>query len=291
MNRAWFVATIACACVVTGHLAHAQARGRGGVASVGAPVAANNPLDGNAEAILSGKGHYGARCAACHGTDAHGVTGPDLTELWASAGVNDGALFQTVQRGVPGTEMPGFAAAGAGLTEREIWETLAYVRSLATVSPAANSIGDASQGETLFKRNCSGCHIVNGAGGQLGPDLSRIGAARSRAALAAKIRGTSSSIRAGYEPVTLVTREGEHIRGVRKNEDSFSIQVMDMRERIQGYLKANLSSLVHESQSLMPAYGADRINDRALDDVLRYLATLRGVTARGAGASQAEEPR
>jgi putative heme-binding domain-containing protein len=291
MIRAWFVATIACACVVTGHLAYAQARGRGGLASAGAPPAANNPLDGNAEAILSGKGHYGARCAACHGTDAHGVTGPDLTELWASAGVNDGALFQTVQRGVPGTEMPGFAAAGAGLTEREIWETLSYVRSLATVSPVANSIGDASQGETLFKRNCSGCHIVNGAGGQLGPDLSRIGAARSRAALAAKIRGTSSSIRAGYEPVTLVTREGERIRGVRKNEDSFSIQVMDMRERIQGYLKANLSSLVHESQSLMPAYGADRINDRALDDVLRYLGTLRGVTARGAGASQAEEPR
>ena len=290
MSRVWFVAVIACACVVTGHLAHAQARGRGG-ASAGVAPAANNPLDGNAEAILSGRGHYGARCAACHGTDAHGVTGPDLTELWASAGVNDGALFQTVQRGVPGTEMPGFAAAGAGLTEREIWETLAYVRSLATVSPAGNSIGDASQGETLFKRTCSSCHIVNGAGGQLGPDLSRIGAARSRAALASKIRGTSSSIRAGYEPVTLVTREGERIRGVRKNEDNFSIQVMDMRERIQGYLKANLSSLVHESQSLMPAYGADRINDRALDDVLRYLGTLRGVTARGAGASQAEEPR
>jgi cytochrome c oxidase cbb3-type subunit III len=224
MNRASFVATIACACVVTGHLVHAQARGRGGVASAGAPVAANNPLDGNAEAILSGKGHYGARCAACHGTDAHGVTGPDLTELWASAGVNDGALFQTVQRGVPGTEMPGFAAAGAGLTEREIWETLAYVRSLATVSPAANSIGDASQGETLFKRNCSGCHIVNGAGGQLGPDLSRIGAARSRAALTAKIRGTSSSIRAGYEPVTLVTREGERIRGVRKTKTVFQFR-------------------------------------------------------------------
>jgi putative heme-binding domain-containing protein len=291
MSRACFVAVIACACVVTGPLAHAQGRGRGGIASAGAPVAATNPLDGNAEAILSGQGHYGARCAACHGTDAHGVTGPDLTELWASAGVNDGALFQTVQRGVPGTEMPGFAAAGAGLTEREIWETLAYVRSLAAVSPVANPIGDASQGETLFKRNCSSCHIVNGAGGQLGPDLSRIGAARSRAALVAKIRGTSTSIRAGYEPVTLVTREGERVRGVRKNEDNFSIQVMDMRERIQGYLKANLSSLVHESQSLMPAYGADRISDRALDDVLRYLGTLRGVTARGASGGQAEEPR
>lgn len=258
MSKSGFVALVVCACVVTGHLAYAQARGRGGVSSGAAP-AANNPIDRNAEAILSGRGHYGA-------------------------------LFQTVQRGVPGTEMPGFAA-GARLTEREIWETLAYVRSLATVSPVANPIGDASRGETLFKRNCSNWHLVNGAGGQLGPDLSRIGAARSRAALAAKIRGTSSSIRAGYEPVTLVTREGERIRGVRKNEDSFSIQVMDMRERIQGYLKANLSSLVHESQSLMPAYGADRISDRAVDDVLRYLGTLRGVTARGAGASQAGEPR
>src|SRR5882672_11197334 len=112
MSRAWFVATIVFGCVVTGHLAHAQTRGRG-AAPAGVPPAANNPLEGNAEAILSGQGHYGARCAACHGTDAHGVTGPDLTELWASAGVNDGALFQTVQRGVPGTEMPGFAAAGA----------------------------------------------------------------------------------------------------------------------------------------------------------------------------------
>ena len=219
------------------------------------------------------------------------MTGPDLTELWASAGVNDGALFQTVQRGVPGTEMPGFAAAGAGLTEREIWETLAYVHSLTTVAQVADAIGDASHGEALFRTSCAGCHVVNGSGGQLGPDLSRIGAARSRVALATKIRGTSTSIRAGYEPVTLVTRDGQRIRGARKNEDNFSIQIMDMRERIQGYLKADLSSIVHESQSLMPAYSADRVPDRDLDDVLRYLGTLRGATARGARASQAEEPR
>ncbi len=291
MARDWIVALAACACIVAGPRAHAQARGRGGAPGGGAVPAASNPFEGNADAILSGKGHYGARCAACHGTDARGVTGPDLTELWASASVNDGALFQIVQRGVPGTEMPGFAAAGAGLTEREIWETLAYVRSLATVSPAASAIGDAALGEEQFKTTCSACHIVSGKGGQLGPDLSRIGAARSRAALASKIRGTSTAIRAGYEPVTLVTRDGQRIRGTRKNEDNFSIQIMDMRERIQGYLKANLSSIVHESQSLMPVYGADRLSDRALDDVLRYLGTLRGATARGAGAGQAEEPR
>jgi putative heme-binding domain-containing protein len=294
MSRAGLGALVLCACLATGHLTLAQGRGRGGAAAGPAPAAnnPNNPVEGNADAILSGKGHYGARCAACHGNDARGVTGPDLTELWASASVSDdGGLFRIVQRGVPGTEMPGFAAAGGGLSEREIWETLAYVRSLATVSPTANPSGDAVHGDALFRTRCASCHVVNGLGGELGPDLSRIGAARSRAALATKIRGTSTSIRAGYEPVTLVTRDGRRIRGARKNEDSFSIQIMDTGERIQGYLKSDLSSIVRESQSLMPAFGPDRLADRDLDDVLRYLGTLRGVRGTSAAGAPAEEPR
>jgi len=75
--------------------------------------------------------------------------------------------------------------------------------------------------------------------------------------------------------VTLVTRQGERIRGVRKNEDEFSIQIMDMRERLQGYLKTNLSDVTMDKQSVMPAYGSDRLPDRDLDDLLRYLSTLR----------------
>jgi putative heme-binding domain-containing protein len=120
---------------------------------------------------------------------------------------------------------------------------------------------------------------VNGRGGQLGPDLSRIGSARPRAGLLSKLRGTSDVIKSGYEPVTLVTREGERIRGVRKNEDEFSIQIMDTRERLQGYLKASLTELTMDTQSLMPVYGPERLNDRDLDDLLRFLTTLRGADA------------
>ena len=111
---------------------------------------------------------------------------------------------------------------------------------------------------------------------QLGPDLSRIGSGRPRTALANKLRGTSDVIRSGYEPVTLVTRDGQRIRGVRKNEDEFSIQIMDVRQRVQGYLKANLTDVIEEKQSVMPVYGSDRLNDRDLDDLLSYLNTLRG---------------
>ena len=78
--------------------------------------------------------------------------------------------------------------------------------------------------------------------------------------------------------MTLVTRDGERIRGVRKNEDEFSIQIMDARERLQGYVKANLTAITVDKQSLMPVYGPDRLNDRDLDDLLRYLTSLRGAT-------------
>ena len=144
---------------------------------------------------------------------------------------------------------------------------------------AAPPTGDAANGERLFRTNCTRCHKVDGRGGQLGPDLSRIGSGRPRAGLLSKLRGTSDMIRPGYEPVTLVTREGERIRGVRKNEDEFSIQVMDTRERLQGFLKANLTELTMEKQSLMPVYGPERLNDRDVDDLLRYLSGLRAAAA------------
>jgi len=231
-----------------------------------------NPLEGNAQAISNGGAMFRTRCAGCHGPDARGYVGPDLTGVWL-AGNTDDHLFDIVRRGIPGTEMT--PADPLRVNDRDIWQVLAYLRTLSAVT-AAPPTGDATNGERLFRTNCTRCHKVDGRGGQLGPDLSRIGSGRPRAGLLSKLRGTSEMIRPGYEPVTLVTREGERIRGVRKNEDEFSIQIMDMRERLQGFLKANLTELTMEKQSLMPVYGPDRLNDRDLDDLLRYLSGLRG---------------
>ena len=235
---------------------------------------ARNPLEGNAQAISNGAAMFRTRCAGCHGPDAHGYLGPDLTGFWAAGGTDD-RMFDTVRRGVPGTEMIG--ADPQRVLDKEIWQMLAYIRTLSAV-PAAPPTGDAANGERIFRANCNGCHRVNGRGGVLGPDLSRIGSARPRAGLQSKIRGSADFIRPGYEPVTLVTKDGERIRGVRKNEDEFSIQIMDGRERLQGYLKANLAEFTTDRQSLMPVYGPDRLGDHDLDDLLRYLTSLRGAT-------------
>ena len=236
------------------------------------PRPTKNPFEGKPDAVSNGGAMFRTRCAGCHGPDAHGYLGPDLTGFWGAGGTDD-RMFDIVRKGIPGTEM--IAADPARVLDRDIWQVMAYIRTLNAV-PVTVPTGDATNGAQVFRTNCSSCHMVNARGGQLGPDLSRIGAARPRAGLQGKLRGTNTFIRPGYEPVTLVTKSGERIRGVRKNEDEFSIQIMDMRERLQGYLKDNLTEFRVEKQSVMPVYGPDRLNDRDLNDLLQYLAGLRG---------------
>ena len=158
----------------------------------------------------------------------------------------------------------------------ELLLTIAYLRNLGAVSTAETPSGNVENGQRLFAAQCAGCHRIGMRGGHLGPDLTRIGAARSRAALVREIRTPAEWFPPGYETVTLVTKDGQRIRGTRKNEDVFSIQVMDMRERIQGYLKADLREVIYEKESLMPAFTAARLTDTDLNDVIGYLTTLRG---------------
>lgn len=232
-----------------------------------------NPLEGNAEAILAGMGGFRQRCADCHGTDARGVRGPDITQVWSSGRSDDG-LFNTIRAGVPGTEMPSFVAPRT--SDREVWQMLAYLRTLAAPAPADPPRGNAENGARLFAAACVGCHRVNATGGRLGPDLSRIGSARTREVMAARIRRGSEDFRAGFEPVTVTPPDGPPIQGVKKNEDLFSVQIMDTRERIQGYEKDRMKAVVNTKKSAMPIFGPDRLSDSELDDLLRYLQTLRG---------------
>jgi putative heme-binding domain-containing protein len=168
--------------------------------------------------------------------------------------------------------------AGVFLQESDTWKTLMYLRTLSAPAPNEPPRGDAANGERIFWARCGSCHRVNDRGGVLGPDLSRIGVARARAALVRQIRGAVEDIRQGFEPVTVTTPDGRTVRGTRKNEDLFSVQIMDSAERLQGYVKSDTRAVVREKRSMMPAYGTEQLNDRDLDDLLRYLGTLRGTS-------------
>jgi putative heme-binding domain-containing protein len=269
-SRFWLTVT---AVMLAGGALHVPARAQNAAAPGpgGGDVPADNPLHGNADAIRAGMGMYRVRCADCHGMDARGIRGPDLSQVWAS-GRSDGGLFRTLRSGVPGTEMP---PVGDRTSNDDIWKILAYLRTLAAPAPGDPARGDAASGERVFRATCSGCHRVNGRGGRLGPDLSRIGISRARAALVRRIRGAVEDHRPGYEPVTLTTASGQEIHAVKKNEDLFSVQVMDTRERIQGYLKEDLREVKDEKASAMPVYDVAKLSERDLDDLLAYLATLK----------------
>jgi len=266
----WLAAAVLMAGAASIHAANA--------AQAQAPPAANpaakNPHLGNPQSIRGGMALYRIQCGDCHGLDASGYRGPDLIAAM-TGGATDERLFQTIRKGVPGTEMP--AAREDDTSDEDLLMIIAYLRKIGTVAPPETAIGNADNGARLFAAQCTGCHRVAGRGGRIGPDLTRIGAARSRAALTREIRTPSEWIPPGYETVTVVTKDGQRIRGIKKNEDLFSIQVMDLRERIQGYLKSNLQEVIYEKSSLMPAFGPGRLNDGDLTDLLGYLMGLRAV--------------
>ena len=247
-----------------------------GIALLGASAAQaqgkKNPLDGDPAAVKTGQGLFRARCADCHGIDAKGIRGPDLTQVWNS-GRSDEGLFSTVRTGVLGTEMP---AIGERSPDEEIWKILAYLKTI-SAQPANNVPGNAQNGERIFRIQCSSCHRnAQGRGGRLGPDLSRVGVARARAQIVRRIRGAVEDSLSGFEPVTITTKDGQTITGVKKNEDMFSVQIMDSRERIQGYVRSDVRNVQNGQKSAMPAFPPERLSETDLNDLLAYLSTFKG---------------
>jgi len=250
---------------------------------------AQNPLARNAKAAKAGEYEFRINCALCHGLGARGGgRGPDLTRANKKYAHNDAEMFQIISNGIPGTAMPanGTNGQGVGMTDEEIWQIVTYIRSQEVKAPA-NAIGNAKHGKELFygDANCSLCHMINGKGGRFGPELSGVGASRTRAALIDSVRNPSHHLAWGlteatkefpqeYESVTAVTADGKEINGVTLNEDGFSVQIMDTNEHIHLLEKDKLKSFHTSRESAMPKYTTDTLGDKDLDDVVAYLVSV-----------------
>jgi cytochrome c oxidase cbb3-type subunit 3 len=248
-----------------------------------------NPFSADPKAAKAGEFEFRINCAFCHGLGARGGgRGPDLTRAHKRHGDTDADLFQNISQGIAGTVMPanGTNGQGVGMTDDEIWQIITYLRSV-QVSAPTNPVGNAAHGKELFygDANCSSCHMVEGKGGRLGPDLTAVGTARTVQALVESVRSPSQRLAWGltestkefaqeYETVTVVTLDGQEIKGVTLNEDQFSLQMMDMTERIHLFEKDKLRSIKKSRESLMPAYNPTILSDRDLDDIIAYLLSV-----------------
>jgi len=74
-----------------------------------------------------------------------------------------------------------------------------------------------------------------------------------------------------YETVTVVTADGTKLVGTLLNEDSFTLQMIDTREKIHSFEKDKLRSLEKSRESLMPIYDQKMLTDENLQDLIAYL--------------------
>lgn len=236
-----------------------------------------NPLAGDQAALTAGTRLFSQTCQACHGGEGRGDRAPAL-DARMSHGDRDGDVFLNIRNGIAGTGMPSFAQ----LTNDQTWQLVAYVRSLAGTRPASSTVasGNAAAGRQLFagKGGCVSCHQVNGSGGVVGPDLSAVGGNTEdnlRQKLLRPDRVLSGTpARGSREPQTQIVKmpDGREIRGVRRNEDSFSLQIVDITGKLH-LIDKTKAALRSEDRSLMPVA---RLTAAELGDVVAYLKSLNG---------------
>jgi cytochrome c oxidase cbb3-type subunit III len=245
-----------------------------------------NPYAGDAKIAKLGESQFRANCAFCHGLGAKGGgRGPDLTRAQKRHGSSDAELFRTINEGVPGTAMPpnGATQQGVGMTDEEIWQVITYIRSVEVKAPVENP-GDPARGKQLFfgSAACATCHMFNGKGGRLGPDLTTVGTGRAAGYIIESVRYPSRRLAQGiseamkefsaeYETVRVETADGQKFTGVLLNEDSFTVQMLDTSEQLHLFDKAKLRSFEKSRESLMPAYDVKMLSDKDLTDILAFL--------------------
>jgi cytochrome c oxidase cbb3-type subunit 3 len=240
-----------------------------------APVVAQNPVgpehDAAAELaadIKSGRILLSIACAICHGIDGSGGRGPNLVGGPLRHGDSDEAIFRNIQNGVSGTGM-----AGVGWAEANTWQVVRYIQSRRRGVKATDIPGDASEGRLLFEKNkCITCHWTVSSGGRLGPDLTR-----SRGSLEytrKAILEPNADVDAKYQQVLLVDHSGRVSQGLRLNENTYFIQLIDAQERLRTVSMADIEELHWPAASTMASY-RDQLTDAEVDDLIKYVFSLR----------------
>ena len=186
----------------------------------------------------------------------------------------------TLPGGIPGTQMPAFP-----MSPENVRALVAYLRSLSESGPDLAITGNAANGQQVFfgAGHCSNCHMYQGHGGRLGPDLSRIGEARTARQLQLAITQPHKEQIRGFESVEVRLRDGGQIRGVLKNQDTFSVQVMDQGEKLHMLAKKDAASVRLTGKSLMPE---NAVTGAPLDDVIAFLKDAPAVNAVSTGGER-----
>ena len=238
------------------------------------------------DAIAQGKAVYDKNCTACHGADAGaGDRAPAIVNASATSlrgARSDAQLLAVIRNGIPGTAMP---AWGNRLSAADLSNLGAYIHALRGTALDAPSLGDVAHGREIFfgKGNCSSCHMVEGRGGVIGPDLGNIAAIRKVGSISNALTKVQHRVYGDggvhlptappmeYNPVHVVTKGGQALDGVMRNQDAWSVQFMTMDGKLHSFDRSALKSVAITSGSIMPADYDKRLSAEEFRDLMAFL--------------------
>lgn len=232
--------------------------------------AAKRPAQASASA---GQQTFSSICASCHGLDGRGAErAPDIVSRPEITRLPDQELLRILRTGIPEKGMPPFAALG----DTKLAALLRYVRRLQGKGMTTAVAGNTEKGRELFsgKAGCSSCHMINGAGGFLGRDLSNYGESRSVAEIRAAIVEPQKNARSGGTVAEATTKDGKTYSGVVRNEDNFSVQLQSLDGAFHLLAKSDLSKFGYRQEPLMPSDYGSKLSSAELDALAAYLAGL-----------------
>jgi putative heme-binding domain-containing protein len=223
--------------------------------------------------IQEGGRLFRVNCVLCHGPEGDQVPGIDLGHGRFRQTYSENALIKIIQNGIAGTGMP-----PNNLQDFQAEIVVAYLRSLATAGRTVSGNGNAARGKVLFegKANCASCHRVDGVGSRVGPDLSDIAALRRTVEIEQSLLDPNAEVLPQNRTYRAVTSKGDVITGRLLNVDTFTVQILDSKERLLSLQRSDLRESGFVKDSPMPSY-RDKLNSQELSDIVAYLATLKGI--------------
>lgn len=138
--------------------------------------------------------------------------------------------------------------------------------------------GDAALGKKVFFENekvqCSRCHKINGKGGEVGPDLTKVAATHDRAYLLESVILPNKQIAQGFEGSIVLLKTGAPVIGMVKGEDEKTLNVMGADGKTVTIQKEDIKTRRRQPVSAMPPMG-EVLTPREIRDVVEFLSSLK----------------
>jgi len=153
----------------------------------------------------------------------------------------------------------------------------ADTKPLPPLDVLAKMTGDVAAGEALFrsKATCSNCHIVNGFGKQVGPDLSEIGTKLPREALYTSILDPSAGISHNYENFVVLLDSGQVVSGLKISDTDSQLTLRTAEAIDRTFDKDEIIEFKQSEKSIMPENLHHSFDQQGLIDIVEYMTTLK----------------